>query len=394
VRNLNVLISGAGIAGPCLAYWLLREGMTPTIVESAPAARTGGYMIDFWGVGYDVAERMGLLPALRVDGYPLEEIRLVNSAGRTVGGFDAGVFAAAAGGRYTSLLRGDLAHRIYELVADRTELIFSDSIAALDEDLSGVGVRFESAPPRRFDLVIGADGLHSRVRSLVFGREEGYLKHLGYYTAAFTVNGYPHRDEGVYVSYAVPGRQVARYALRDGRSAFFFIFASEGPRPGEPRDMGSQREALRSAFAGAGWECDEILEAMDRSEDLYFDAVAQIRMPSWHRGRVALLGDAAYCPSLLAGQGSAFAMAGAYILARSLASTAGDYAAAFEEYQRSFKPFIDRKQRAAERFGGWFAPRTRFGIRLRNLTTKLLRLPYVADLTVGRSVADHFELPA
>jgi 2-polyprenyl-6-methoxyphenol hydroxylase-like FAD-dependent oxidoreductase len=394
VQNRNVLISGAGIAGPSLAYWLLREGMTPTIVECAPAARTGGYMIDFWGVGYDVAERMDLLPALREDGYRLEEVRLVNSSGRRVGGFDARVFAAAAGGRFTSLLRGDLAHRIYELVADRTEMIFSDSIAALDEDPSGVAVRFESAPPRRFDLVVGADGLHSRVRSLVFGDEGAYLKPLGYHTAAFTVSGYPHRDEGVYVSYAVPGRQVARYALRDGRSAFFFIFSHDETRPPEHRDGDSQRAALRRAFSGAGWECDEILEAMDRSDDLYFDAVAQIRMPSWCRGRVALLGDAAYCPSLLAGQGSAFAMAGAYILARALASAGGDHVAAFEEYQRSFKPFIDRKQRAAERFGGWFAPRTRFGIVARNLTTKLLRIPYVADLTIASSIADRFELPA
>ncbi len=392
--NRNVLISGAGIAGPTLAYWLLRAGATPTIVESAPAARTGGYMIDFWGVGYDVAERMGLLPALRADGYPLEEIRLVNSAGRTVGGFDARVFAAAAGGRYTSLLRGDLARRIYELVEDRAELIFSDSIAALDEDPAGVDVRFERAPPRRFDLVVGADGLHSRVRSLVFGEEGAYLKHLGYYTAAFTVSGYPHRDEGVYVSYAVPGRQLARYALRDGRSAFFFIFSHDEAHPLDHRDGDSQRAALRRAFSGAGWECDEVLEAMERSDDLYFDAVAQIRMPSWHRGRVALLGDAAYCPSLLAGQGSAFAMAGAYILARALEAAGDDHAAAFAEYERSFRPFVDGKQRAAERFGGWFAPRTRMGILARNLTTKLLRLPYLAELTVGRSVADHFELPA
>lgn len=393
MRNREVLISGAGIAGPALAYWLLRDGFTPTIVECAPAPRTGGYMIDFWGVGYDVAERMGLLPALLEDGYRLEELRIVDASGRRAGGFDARVFGAATGGRFMSLLRGDLARRIYQLVDGRTETIFSDGIAAVEEDASGVAVRFDRAPPRRFDLVVGADGLHSRVRAVAFGEEERYLKPLGYYTAAFSASGYPHRDEGTYVSYAVPGRQVARYALRDGRSAFFFIFSHDATRPFPHRDVSSQKAALRREFSGAGWECDEILEAMEASDDLYFDAVAQIRMPSWSRGRVALLGDAAYCPSLLAGQGSAFAMAGAYVLARELSTAGGDHATAFAGYERSFRPFVDRKQRAAERFGGWFAPRTRLAIRARDLTTKLFRIPFVADLAVGRSIADRFELP-
>lgn len=392
MRNRRVLISGAGIAGPTLAYWLLRHDFTPTLVERAPALRTGGYMIDFWGIGYNVAERMGLLPALQRDGYRLEEVRLVNASGQRVSGFDARVFQAASHGRYTSLLRGDLAHDIYELVAEQVETIFDDSIAALHEETADVAVTFERTPPRRFDLVVGAGGLHSNVRRLAFGRGTNFETYLGYYTAAFSADRYPHRDEGAYVSYSVPGAQVARYALRAGRSAFLFVLARDEPLAAA-HEPAAQRALLRETFAGAGWECDEILAAMDRADDLYFDAVAQVHMPAWSTGRVALVGDAAYCPSLLAGQGSALAMAGAYLLAHALAASAGDYQEAFADYQQRFKPFVDAKQRAAARLGAWFAPRTAWGIRLRNLGTSLMRLPVIGDLVAARSFADRMELP-
>ena len=141
------------------------------------------------------------------------------------------------------------------------------------------------------------------MRDRVFGDGEGYERYLGYYTAAFSAGGYPHRDEGVYVSYAQPGRQLARYALRDGRSAFFFVFAQDAPLEIDHHDVDAQRRVLRDRLAGAGWEADEILDVMDDATDLYFDAVAQTRMPEWSRGRTVLVGDAAYCPSLLAGQG-------------------------------------------------------------------------------------------
>ncbi|HET9983971.1 MAG TPA: FAD-binding domain [Longimicrobiales bacterium] len=393
MQNRNILISGAGIAGPTLAYWLLRRGFTPTIVERAPALRTGGYMIDFWGAGYDVAERMGLLPVLHDDGYRMEELRLVDARGRRIAGFDASVFRSATHGRFTSLRRGDLARRIYELVDGRIETIFGESVTALHEDPIGVTVDFERSPRRRFHLVVGADGLHSNVRAHVFGDEERFEKFLGYYTAAFSADGYPHRDEGAYVAYALPGRQVARYALRGGRSAFFFVFAHDRGVDVGHHDVAAQKALLRRTYGGAGWECREILAAMDGADDLYFDAVAQTRMPGWSSGRVALVGDAAYCPSLLAGQGSALAMAGAYLLAHALAAAEGDHARAFADYQHRFKPLVDAKQAAAARFGSWFAPRTALGVRIRNLATSLMNVPLVAHLLAGRSLEDRIELP-
>jgi 2-polyprenyl-6-methoxyphenol hydroxylase-like FAD-dependent oxidoreductase len=390
----SVLISGAGIAGPTLAYWLHRHGFEPTIVERAPAPRTGGYMIDFWGIGYDVAERMGLLPRLYEDGYLLGEVRFVGDDGRRIGGFDASTFRSATNKRFVSVQRGDLAHSIWQLVEPDVETVFGDSIAALHEDADGVTVTFEHARARRFGMVIGADGLHSNVRTLAFGDGTRFEHFLGYYTAAFTARGYPHRDEDVYVGYTVPGRQIARYALREGRSAFFFVLTQDAPLAIHHDDADAQRRLLRERFSGIGWEADEILAALESADDFYFDAVSQTRMSDWSRGRVALVGDAAYCPSLLAGEGSGLGMAGAYLLAWALRESSGDHAAAFGEYQRRFKPFVDAKQKSATRFGSWFAPRTKLGVRLRNgLTTAFMRMPLVSDFMVKRAVDDEFALP-
>lgn len=393
MHNRTILISGLGIAGSTLAYWLLRHGFTPIIVERAPAPRTGGYIVDFWGVGYDVAERMGLLPALHEDAYQFEEVRLVDTSGRRVAYLDPDAFRAASNGRFLSIPRGDLAHRIYQLVEPDVETIFGDSITALHEDPSGIDVTFEHAPPRRVDLVIGADGLHSNVRTLTFGSAHRFEQELGYYTAAFNANDYPHRDAGAFVCYTVLRRQIARCTLRDGSSAFFFFFAEREPLAIGPHDVAAQKAILRERFAGAGWECDEILGALECAEDLYFDTVAQVRMPYWSRDRVALVGDAAYCPSLLAGQGSAIAMAGAYVLAHMLAEEGGDHVVAFGEYQRRFKPFVDAKQRTATRLGWWFAPQSALSLRFRTVVTNLMRAPVLAERVAAWSFGDRFELP-
>jgi 2-polyprenyl-6-methoxyphenol hydroxylase-like FAD-dependent oxidoreductase len=334
---------------------------------------------------------MGLIGTLRELAYPIDEVRAVDRRGRRITGFKSRVFRDASNGRFMSLQRSDLARAIYDRLGGDVPAIFGDSIVALADEPDGVDVTFAHAPRQRFDLLIGADGLHSVVRQLKFG-EGGFQHYLGYYVAAFTAPNYPHRDDHVYVGYNVPGCQVARYALRGGRTAFFFIWTSATRIAVNANDVSAQKQVLRDQFGKAGWESREILDAMDDADDLYFDAVAQMRMRRWHAAHVALVGDAAYCPSLLAGEGAGFAMAGAYLLAHGLAHEP-THGAAFAEYQRRFKPFIDAKQRGAERNGSWLAPRTRLQLWIRNRMTALMNVPVLNRGIVRQSFADRLELP-
>ncbi len=389
----SVLISGAGIAGPTLAYWLAAYGFEPTLIERAPRLRTGGYVIDFWGLGYDIAERMGLLPELERKGFRVEELRFVNEGGRRVGGFDVDVFRKLTGGRYVSLPRSALAELIYRALDNRCEVIFGDSIAGIEQRNDGVDVSFEHSPARTFDLVVGADGLHSAVRGLVFGSQSGFEKYLGYVVAAFESTGYRPRDEGIYVSYSAPGTQISRFAMRDDRTMFLFVFGADQPPSAGPHDVQAQKAILHREYDQAGWESAQILAALDQCDDVYFDRVSQIRMDDWSRGRVVLVGDAAFCPSLLAGQGSALAMTASYVLAGELATADGNYEQAFRQYQNLLRPFIAGKQKAAEKFASSFAPKTRLGLFLRNQITKAFSWPLVANIVIGNSLLDRLTLP-
>ncbi len=275
MHERTALISGIGIAGATLAYWLGKFGFTPTLVEQAPRPRTGGYVIDFWGRGYDIAEKMGLVPGLRAKGYHIRELRIVDANGRRIGGFGVDVFRELTRSRYVSIARADLARLIYGRIENRFETIFGDSIVQIAQDDDGVDVNFKHAAPRRFDFVIGADGLHSAVRKLVFGPEDRFEKYLGYYVAAFEVDGFPNRDEQIYVSYEFPGKQVARFAMREGRTLFLLVFAADNPLPINPRDTSSQKTRLHTEFDQGGWECPQIMAELDSCDDLYFDSVSQ-----------------------------------------------------------------------------------------------------------------------
>jgi 2-polyprenyl-6-methoxyphenol hydroxylase-like FAD-dependent oxidoreductase len=318
-------------------------------------------------------------------------VRQVDRSGKRESGFPVEVFERVTAGRMTTLPRAELAASIYEALGGRVETMFDDTITALEDNGREVHVHFERSSSRVFDLVIGADGLHSQVRRLVFGEETQFERYLGFKVAAFSAQGYRPRDELAYVIHTAVGQQVGRLSMRDDRTMFLFTFADSPPDI--PVDLVGQKALLRERFSASGWECPRILDVLDASDRLYFDRVSQIRMDAWARGRVALVGDAAFCASLLAGQGSALAMVAAYVLAGELKRANGDHAAAFTRYQEHLGSFIASKQNAAVRFAGFFAPGSRLGLFLRNQLMKLLSFPVVAELAMGREMRDKIELP-
>jgi 2-polyprenyl-6-methoxyphenol hydroxylase-like FAD-dependent oxidoreductase len=389
---MKFIVNGAGIAGPTLAYWLRKSGHEVVLVEAAPELRSGGYIIDFWGTGYTIAEKMGILPAVHQHGYRVKEVRFVDSDGRKAGGFLTQAIERLTRGRFTSLRRSDLAKIIFDSLRE-VDVIFGDSIAAIEETNSGCRVTFEHAAARDCDFVIGADGLHSRVRELAFGAESAFEVKLGYHVAAFEVEGYRPQDELVYLTYGMPGRQISRFSMRDDSTMFLFVFRDEYLPPGNYPDPSESKQALIKIFANTGWETDKILDAMEGAKDIYFDTVSQVHMSHWTKGRVALVGDAAACVSLLAGEGSGLAMTEAYVLAGELSRSGGDFEAAFASYEQRLMPHIMLKQRSAAKFARSFAPATAFGLFLRNWVTKLMRVPGVANYVLGTDLSKELSLP-
>lgn len=389
---MRVLIVGAGVGGPTLAYWLRRTGHEPTLVERSPRLREGGYLVDFWGSGFDVAERMGIAPSLMRDGYVMTAANDVTDDGRVVATLDPRRFVEGAGGGYVTVARSDLAAAIYGALEGEVETIFGDTVRALVEEDDHVRVEFEHGGAREFDLVVGADGLHSRVRELVFGPEASVERYLGISVAAFDIAGYRPRDELVTVTHAEVGSQVVRVPLRDDVTMFLFTFRHDGPIPVD--DVAAQQALLRESMKDARWETQAILDQLPQARTFFMDRASQIRMPSWSKGRVALIGDAAACPSLLAGQGSALAMVEAYVLAAELARTPGDHRAAFAAYERRLMPMLRSKQDGAIGLGTAFAPRTRIQLLLRRILITFIGWRPVANLVMGRSLRDPIELPA
>jgi 2-polyprenyl-6-methoxyphenol hydroxylase-like FAD-dependent oxidoreductase len=391
--SMKIAISGAGIAGPTLAYWLMQGGHRPTLIEQAPQLRISGYVVDFWGHGYTIAQRMRILPAIRDVGYAVEEVRFVNRRGGKVGGFDVDVFRRVTDGRFTSLPRGDLAAALYQALGGEVEALFGTTVVSLDEHRTGVRVGLSNGDERDFDLVVGADGLHSSVRALAFGEERQFAHDLGYHVAAFDTFGYAPRDELVYVSHAEPGRQISRFTERANRTMFLFVFADRWMVGTEPKTAAERKRTLMQACRGMGWEWPRIAECLAAADDIYFDGVRQIRMPAWSIGRVALIGDAAAAVSLLAGEGSGLGMLEAYVLAGELANSGSAYRTAFVAYEARLRDFIGQKQRSADKFASAFAPRTALGVWVRNHAARLLDIPTIADRFVARDLRDDISLP-
>jgi len=366
-KSRSVLISGASIAGPALAYWLDRYGFEVTVVERAPTVRSGGYPIDVRGTAIDMVERMGLLPCVQAAHIASRELRFVDAEAHVIGTIPPYELTSNQTGRDAELPRGALTTLLYDLTKERPiRYRFNDSIDTLEDDGSGVEIQFKSGDRHRYDVVIGADGLHSRTRRLVFGPEEQFNHYLGY---CFNIFSMPN-DMGLShggIIYGEAGRTAGAFAVRKSKDVFaFLMFASDDLPFGAHPDVEEQYKRTAAVFADGGWEVPRLLEAMRHAKDLYFDTVSQIRMPAWSSGRVALVGDAAFAPSFRSGQGTSLALVGAYVLAGELASQ-DEPSEALAAYERIMRPFVEANQALAIKGNGFvLLPRTPQELEARN----------------------------
>ena len=373
---MKAIISGAGIAGLASGLALLRSGWDVLIIERAPGVRAGGYMIDFFGPGYDAAERLGVLPALQAVASDVAEVDFVDGDGRPSASINYELAAAGVGGKLMPLLRGNIERVLHEAERDRAVLRYSREIDAIDDSGDGVTVTLSDGTTETADLLIGADGIHSRTRKLLWGPEEGYLRFLGHHTAAyiFEDDAMRRRLGKTFKLLAVPGRQVGLYDVGDGRLAAFFVHRTEdGTLPADPAAQ------LRAVYGDLGWEIPQALAAMPEREDIYYDLVAQILLTPWHKGRTVLVGDAAYAVSLLAGQGASLAIAGAETLAGELAAGDG-IAVALARWEGRLKPLIAQKQEAGRRTANWFIPSTPLRLWVRNAALNITNWPPLSGL--------------
>jgi 2-polyprenyl-6-methoxyphenol hydroxylase-like FAD-dependent oxidoreductase len=362
MTNREVLISGAGVAGPALAFWLHKHGLRPTVVERAPALRDGGYKVDIRGAAIEVLKRMGLFEAARAADTGMQHVTYVRDDGRPIAKLDASLLMGRRGDDL-EVMRTDLIRILYDATTTDVEYVFGDAIAALQDGPDGVDVTFESGGRRRFALVVAADGLHSATRRKVLG--EVPLRHLGAYISIFDVPNHLDLDREE-VFYSTPGRMCFAYCTGPDQPAKVgLVFASDEP--------GLGREGLAERFAAMKWQVPGFLETLRSSGDVYFDSMSQVELPRWSAGRVALLGDAAYCPSPASGQGTSMALVGAYVLAGELAAAAGDHTVALERYESVLRPYVERNLAFGRKMAGDMVPGGRWQIAFRNYGMRTLR---------------------
>jgi 2-polyprenyl-6-methoxyphenol hydroxylase-like FAD-dependent oxidoreductase len=343
----TVLISGAGIAGPALAFWLTRNGYRVIVVETAPGVRPGGQTVDLRGAGGDVVERMGLIDQMRTRAMDQRGIAWIRADGRRRAEMPVTAFDGNGLVSKLEILRGDLVDVLYRETLERTEYRFDTRIESLDNRADGVTATLSDGTRIAADLVVGADGPHSAVRRLVFGPEEQFVRPLGGYNAWFTAPDTVGLD-GWYLMYQAPGLNASMRPSHDPALVKAGLAFRSDPISYDRRDPDAQRALLRRHFAGAGWQCDALLNAADHADDFYFDAFVQIQMPTVSRGRVTLVGDAGYCASPLSGMGTTLALVGAYVLAGELGAAntldAQRVRSALARYESVLRPFIAKCQ--------------------------------------------------
>ncbi|GAA1040835.1 FAD-dependent monooxygenase [Streptomyces murinus] len=358
---MRILVSGASVAGPVLAHWLTRYGFSVTVVERAPAPRrTGGHAVDLFRPAMDISEKMGVLPHIEERATGTRRLTVRQEGSRRPVRADLSKIFGAASERHVEIMRDELSEIYYDATRDDVEYLFGDSITAISP---AGAVRFEHAPPRRFDLVVGADGLHSNVRRLVFGAESGFSAFIGAYLGVLTLPNASDLD-GELLMHVGVGRTVGMYGAQHlGEARALFLFRSERELDYHHRDVPRQKDLLRGAFAGMHAEVDRWLDELDRTPAFYFDSITQLRMDTWSRGRVTLVGDAGYCPGAAVGGSTSLAVLGAYVLAGELARTDGDHERAFPAYERAMAEQVRGSRAVALSAAKTLIPTSRLGVR-------------------------------
>ncbi len=360
------------MAGPTLAYWLHRYGFRPTIVERTEALRRGwgGHAVDLFGPAVDVAQRMGILPRILQARTRTEQISFVRP-GRPPVDVDFSRLVAGIADRHVEIMRGELAATLHDETRHDVEYVFGESIRGLVQDEGGVEVTFDKGATRRFDLVVGADGLHSGVRRLAFGDESRFRRYIGGYLAVYTVPN-DLQLQGRMLIQLTPGRLAATYPVRQtGQARAAFLFRRHREFDYDHRDLDHQRRLLQEVFAGAGWEVPRLLAHLDDADDFYFDSISQVVMDHWSDRRITLVGDAAYSPGPAVGGGTSVAVIGAYLLADALRHSGGDHTQAFDRYEQTMRELVARSRQVGPTVMRTLIPATRRQVWL---TTRSMRL--------------------
>ncbi|MFI5533101.1 FAD-dependent monooxygenase [Kitasatospora sp. NPDC051853] len=341
----RVLVAGASIAGPALAHWLRRRGAEVTVVERAAGLRPGGQAVDARGVAREVIRRMGLDAAVRAACTDTAGAHTVDADGKVLETFRADDDGGDGFIADIEILRGDLSRVLHDDTRDGVEYVFGDRIVSLVQDADGVDVVFAGGGRRRFDLVVGADGLHSELRAMVFGPHERFVRRLGHVLAFYSLPNEFGLDRWL-LEYQDrrSGRSALLRPIQDATRAMALFSCASGGFDADHRDVAAQKRLLRERMAGLGWLAPKILAHLDDTPDFYLDEVAQVVMERWSSGRVGLLGDAAFSSSPLSGQGTGLALVGAYVLAGELAAASWDPAAGFARYEARMRPFVEANQ--------------------------------------------------